>query len=239
VIDLAEDILGVILFLAVFIFPPIIFTWTEFSKRRKYPIRVDLVWQQGHDASNAKWVSKSDRVGFVQQKNAEGKDKGLFEWRLHKANRPVMGFDYRYVYEKTIWFGLKKVQFATVYGLMGENGEEFRPMAFNSAKGESRPIFEGERAILFQRMTEDFMARSAISNWLKDNLLRLAEIGGLIFIVIMLFWNGLQLGENAKVLAAGIQANQPAGEKAQEQPQQQTQKATEGLPFLWGGQQNK
>ena len=94
----------------------------EIWQRSKYPIRCDVTYWQGIDEKNRKRITTSDRLGYVEIKDAKGGGAGVREWRLRRLNKVVLNFDYEYVGDRSIWFGTKIAKYAVIEGVMGDKG---------------------------------------------------------------------------------------------------------------------
>jgi hypothetical protein len=172
--------------------------WREISTRKKYPIRVDLKYDTGLNAAEKKTIIVQDRLGYIKMKDKDGKESAVREWQLMKRKKPVMGFDYSFVCEKYIWSGFKKVPYAIIHGVMGENGEEFKPVKFILEEMAYKPVFDGDRGMLFWKLTQDVISHNTFKNWLQQHILELARIGAELLIFIVLLVIALQLNEVAK-----------------------------------------
>jgi hypothetical protein len=184
-------ILGAFMF---FVGLPCLGIFIELRGRSKYPIRVNIRCNQGSQTGGNKTIEIQDRIGFVDTTDEKGANTGAKHWRLRRLNRQVLNFSYDYVFEKFIWFGLKRVPTADIYTKTGEKGEEFFPIAFTDDKNY-RPILGENRAIHLMTLLKDIHKRNQFVNWLTQNMMEIIKIGLELAIVVMLFLVFMNVGD--------------------------------------------
>ena len=199
---MADDIILCIGGLLFFTVVPMIFIFTEMRSRSKYPIRADVTYELGGRGINKKTDTYEDRIGYVDMKNEKGENSGAKCWRLQKTGKIVPNFDYSYVGEKRVFNGMKKAPHCHIYAVMGEKGEEFKPVKFISGASEYRPVYEGDRGMILAQIWKDIQSRNKIENWFKANIMQLAISGLMLITIIVLFLIVLQLSDIAKVLGS-------------------------------------
>lgn len=189
-------------------------------------------------------ISREDRIGYVSIRDKKDAPTGAKEWRLLDINKPVQGFDLKYVYTKKIWFGFKSVQHAHICAVMGEKGEEFRPIPYSASIGEYKPVFDGDRGLLYHKLAVSIEEHNKFVSWWKQNLMTLA-LGAIgLLCCIMLFLSFLTLKDIADKLGAvagnfGTCSQQTAQLLAQQQNKTSTTPkagSVAGIPFgITGG----
>jgi hypothetical protein len=209
-----------ILILAVAAFgllAPMIVFMLEMNGRKKYPIRVYVSYRIGEQGNNAKTLTYEDRLGYLPIRDNKDRRTGASEWRLRGLGKPVQNFNYDYVQEQSIWFGFKKAQICHVQAIMGLQGEEFRPIKFDARQlneDGSRyvPVFDGDRGLLYHKITQAIENRNKLDSWWKQNLIPIIISALGVVISIMLFLCFLQLIEVSKGLQAAAGASAQCSE---------------------------
>lgn len=185
---------------------PLIVIVAEMYGRSKYPIRAYISYRIGGQSVSSKTVAVEDRIGYVDVIGAKNQATGVKEWRLRNTQKPVLNFNYDYVFEQKIMYGFKKVQACHVNAVMGEKGEEFRPVKYDASLGAYKPVFDGERGMLFYKITQSIEARNKFENWWKTNLFNLALGGIALLIAALLFMCFLELKTVSQNLASAASA---------------------------------
>jgi hypothetical protein len=218
---------------------PMFYAWMELRARAKYPIRVRIAYTTGMQSFNQRPIVISDRIGYVEVKNEKDAGTGAKEWRLRKLKKPVLNFNLDYVSDEKIWFGLKKAQVAYVMAVMGEKGEEFRPMRFDPANRDYKPVFDGDRGMLFYKITQQIEARNKYENFWKQNLLPLIMNGLLVVIILLQLLTIMQLKDMVGAAGSAIQSGLECSQNIKDAVNSTLNKAPAtgtlgGVPFAFG-----
>jgi hypothetical protein len=181
--------------------------YIEMSNRSKFPIRATVSYQVGGEMGHKNTYSTDDRIGYVEIKDEKGGKTGAKEWRLMDINKPVQNFNYDFVGDQAIWFGMRVARHCHVIAVMGEKGEEFYPQKYDSSMRDYKAVFDGDRGLRLFKIFQDIQNRNKFNNWLQQNLMALASMGLSLLIAIMLFLCFLQLSDVSKVLSSALASN--------------------------------
>ncbi len=235
------DFLILLILGSVMVLAPLFVLLIEMRERAKYPIRAFVSYQTGSDSVHAKTYGVEDRLGYVDIRTKKDEATGAKEWRLRNLKRPVQNFNYNYVYEQAIFFGLRRAPVAHVIAVNGLNGEEFRPIKYDASLGSYKPVFDGDRGLLYYKITKAIEDRNKIENWWRQNLIPLLGSALELVIAIMLFLCFMQLTEVSKALHAAASASAQCHESNLALMNKTTSETTikpgnvAGIPFGVGG----
>jgi hypothetical protein len=191
---------------------PMLCFFLEIDQRSKYPVRVEIKYNQSENVKGESRVkANDDRCGQFDIKDDKGKKTGGSEWRLLKIKRAIQGMSHDFVYDKNIWFGFKSAPHVAIEASEGLKGEEFYPiehqLGVDEKGGKFRTVYGTERAIVGYKVRTEIITRNTKENFWKDHLFDLLKIGGDILIIIMLFLCFLQLVDVSKNLQSAAGSN--------------------------------
>lgn len=225
----------------IFLIPAIVIPLWEMRKRSQYPIRAEVIIQTGINSITSRNKIINDRIGYFDIENGEGEKTGAKEWRLMNCKGTVNNFDQSFIYEKKIWFGIKKADFCQVIAKAGEKGEEFTAIAFNKENNNLAPQLDQDNALGWYRIYSKIQARNKQENWLKQNIVQLALFGMGIVICILLFLISQNLSDGNKILAGAIDRTNACAEitlkylNNTNMTKNTTVNTIGGVPFAFGG----
>jgi hypothetical protein len=184
------------------VFLPMLTLMLDMNGRSKYDVRCDVSYRIGEGATSEKTITIEDRIGYVDIIDEKGKKTGAKEWKLMALNKPIQGFEPKFIEQRKVWWGYWTTKHAHIVAVQGERGEEFHPMGYNPSTGSYTPAFSGDKGLLYYKLAKSIEAHNKLENLWKEYLPYII-IGGMVLLcTIMLFLSFLTLKDIADKLGA-------------------------------------
>jgi hypothetical protein len=209
-------------------------------QRNRYPIRATVATEYGGELGNKVNEMYTDRIGYFEIKDSQGKLTGGKEWRLQKTGKPVSNLQMKHIGEMTIPMIFEilpmrwKRKFVFIHGVSGEKGMEFYPIEFELGLKTFKPVYDTDLAVGLVRIVDDIERRNKKAKDMLQAAIVLGIIGAAIVFLLLQVVIIFQLGDIIKALQLPAAA-QAAAEVAAAQAGTPPATATPGMPFGLGG----